>query len=109
MQQKDEARGRRGECNILSESEDGLDGDVHDHHTLGTEVEGEHLEGVGDQEAGVADIVEDTEDPDEDELGVAGAGVGLTRVLVDGTGDGPADEGSNHTEGGGQEQGRRPK
>lgn len=97
--------------NLLSESQDGLDGDVHDHHTLGTEMEGENLQGVADEKSRETNAVEDTEDPDEGKLGVSSTGVGVLNtvciligdgdldlgVLVDGGGDCPADEGRNHT------------
>lgn len=90
---------------LVAQGEDGLDGDVHDHHALGTEVEGQDLEGVGDEQTGEANIVEATEEPDEDELGIAGADVGAARVLVHGTADGPAHEGEAHATGRDQEQG----
>jgi hypothetical protein len=32
------------------EGKDGLHGDVHDHDTLGTEVEGQDFEGIGDEQ-----------------------------------------------------------
>jgi hypothetical protein len=89
---------------VLSNGQDGLDGDVHDHHTLGAKMEGENFESVGDEETRETNVVEDAEDPDEDELGVSGPGVGLVRVLVDGTGDGPAHESEDHAEDGGQEE-----
>ncbi len=42
--------------------------------------------------------------PDEDELGVAGASVGVARVVVDGAGDGPQDETDDHAADAGEEQ-----
>lgn len=85
---------------LITEGQNRLDGDVHDHHTLGAEMEGEDLEGVGDEQTGEADVVEDTEEPDEDKLRVARPSVGRVGVLVDGTGDGPAHEGADHSCGG---------
>ena len=49
--------------------EDGLDGDVHDHDALGTEVERQDFEGIGDKQTRETNGVEDTEDPDKDDLG----------------------------------------
>lgn len=73
-----------------------MHGDVHDHHALGAEVEGQDLEGVGDQEARPANVVEAAKEPDEDELGVAGVRVLLVGVIVYGAGDSPADEADHH-------------
>jgi hypothetical protein len=50
------------------EGEDSLDGDVHDHDTLGTEMERQDLQSIGDKETRETDGVEDTEDPDKDNL-----------------------------------------
>ncbi|KAI6757422.1 hypothetical protein HG531_003247 [Fusarium graminearum] len=58
---------------LVSNGEDGLDGDVHDHHTLGTEMEGKDLKGVGDEETRETNVVEDTEDPDSGDLSIASA------------------------------------
>lgn len=74
-----------------------MHGDVHDHHALGAEMEGQDLEGVGDQEAGPANVVEAAKEPDEDELSIAGVRVLLVGVIVYGAGDGPADEADHHT------------
>jgi hypothetical protein len=82
--------------NELGEREDGLHSDVHDHHALSAEMEGQDLEGVGNQETGPANVVEAAKEPDEDELRVAGAGVQQVGVLVHGAGDGPADEADDH-------------
>jgi hypothetical protein len=97
---------------LVTDSKDGLNGNVHDHHTLGTEMEGKNLEGVGDEKAGETNVVEDTEDPNSGDLSIAGACVGVRdttvrvifsggssvfRVLVDTTSDGPEEETENHT------------
>lgn len=106
------------EGNILANGEDGLDGDVHDHHTLSTKVEGQNLKSVGDKETRETDGVEDTEEPNEGQLGVSGTLVGdldtvgelvgdgnlNLGVLVDSTSDGPESERGDHTAGGGQEE-----
>jgi len=68
-------------------------------------MEGQDLESVGDEKTRETDIVEDTEDPNPDDLCVAGALVGLARVLIDSSDDGPADERANHAEDGNQEKG----
>lgn len=90
---------------VLANGENSLDGNVHNHHALSTEMEGQDLESVGNEETRETNVVEDTEDPDEDKLGISRAGVGSVGVLVDGTSDGPADESTDHTEDGGQEEG----
>lgn len=89
---------------LVAESQHGLDGDVHEHHALGAHLEGQDLEGVGDEHAGEADVVEDAEEPDEDELGPAGRGVVHARVLVEGAADGPAREGDDHARDGDEEE-----
>lgn len=90
---------------LVTESQDGLDGDVHNHHTLGAEAKGQNLEGVGNEKTREAHVVKGGEEPDEDELGVAGARVGAVRVLVDGAADGPAHKGEAHAAGRDEEQG----
>jgi hypothetical protein len=50
------------------EGEDGLNGDVHDHHTLGAKMERQDFEGIGDEQTRETDGIEDTENPDEDDL-----------------------------------------
>ena len=88
--------GFRPGINELGEGEDGLHSDVHDHHTLSTEMERQDLESIGDQETGKANVVEDSKEPDEDELGVTGTRVQQIGVLVHGAGDGPEDEAYDH-------------
>lgn len=87
----------RQDVGLVADGEDGLDRDVHDHHALGAELERQDFERVGDQEPGEADVVEDAEQPDEDQLRVPGTRVAAVRVLVHGPRDGPADKGGNHT------------
>lgn len=67
-------------------------------------MEGQDLKGIGDKKTRETDVVEDTEDPDEDQLSVAGALVCLVRVSIDGAGDGPAHKGADHAEDGGEEE-----
>ena len=63
----------------------------------------ENLEGVGDEETGETDGVEDTEDPDEDDLGDT-EGLGLALVLKLGGHDGPEGEGDDHAGDGDEEE-----
>lgn len=46
---------------LLSNGKDSLDGNVHNSHSLGTEMKGEDLEGVGNEQTGETNIVENTE------------------------------------------------
>jgi hypothetical protein len=97
---------------LVSNGEDGLNGDVHDHHALGTEVERKNLKGISDEETRETNVVEDTEDPNSGDLSITGTCVGVRdttirlffcgrssvfRVLVDTTSDGPEEETENHT------------
>ena len=86
-----------------AEGEGGLDGDVHDHHALGAEVEGQDLEGVGDEQTGEANVVEDAKDPDENDLRNAEAALAAGLVVLGGH-DGPDGEGGNHARDGRQEE-----
>lgn len=85
-----------GVC-LTADGENGLNGDVHDHEALGTEAVGQNLKSVCNEQTRPGERVEDTEDPNEGNLGVAGAGVCLVRVLVDGASNGPANEVDGHT------------
>ena len=88
---------------LVTKSKDSLNSDIQNHHALSTETEGKNLQSVSDQEARKADIIEDTEEPDEDDLGIAGASVGFARVLVDSTSNCPAYKRNYHTGDGRQE------
>ena len=77
---------------LTTNGEDSLHSDVHDHETLSTESVRQNLESVGNEQTRPGESVEDTEDPDEWNLSVTGCGVGVAGVLIDGAGDGPADE-----------------
>jgi hypothetical protein len=85
------------------EGEDGLDGDVHDHDTLGTELEGQDFERIGDEQTRETDRVEDTEDPDEDDLANAVALRTAVRFVLAGQGS-PNGEGNDHARDGEQEE-----
>lgn len=85
------------------EGESALDGQVHDHETLGAELVGEDLDGVADEETGPGERVHDAEDPDEEDHGLVGTG-GLLGV-PESRADGPEDKGAEHATGGGQEHG----
>lgn len=88
---------------LTTDSEYSLDGDVHDHETLGSKSVWENLESIGDKKARPGEGVEDTEDPDEGNLSVASRLVSPVGILVDGASDGPGDEGADHADGRGQE------
>jgi hypothetical protein len=60
---------------LVTQGKNGLDGDVHNHHSLGAELEWQDLQGVGNEQAGETNVIEGTEEPDEDELSVAGADI----------------------------------
>lgn len=90
---------------LVADGEDGLNDNVHDHHALGTQLEWENLESVGDKQTGEANIVKDSKEPDEGQLGNTGSVVGAVRVLVDGADDGPDHKGHAHATGRDEEQG----
>jgi hypothetical protein len=77
------------------EGEDGLNGDVHNHNTLGAEVEGQDLEGIGNEETRETNGVEDAEDPDEDNLTDTKTFGAVVRFVLAGQGS-PNGEGDNH-------------
>lgn len=96
---------------LTANSEDGLDGDVHDHEALATEAVRQDLEGVCDEQARPGKTVEDAKHPDERDLSVTGACIVvadarslLSAVLVHGACHGPADEVDDHAAGGNQEE-----
>lgn len=108
-----------GSSNLLSNGENGLHNNVHNHHSLGAEVEWENLKGVCNQKTGEANVVKDTEDPHKGNLSIARAPVGVDhaalglslswrsrnpRVLINGTDDCPKDEGADHARDGSQEE-----
>jgi hypothetical protein len=81
---------------LVAKGENGLYGDVHDHHSLGTKLEGQNLQGVSNEQTRETHVIEGAEKPDEDKLCVARARVGAARVLIYGTTDGPEHEGGTH-------------
>jgi hypothetical protein len=85
------------------ESENGLHGDIHDHHTLGAEVERQNLESVGDEKTRETDGVEDTENPDKDNLADTIAFRAIMSLIFAGQGS-PDGEGNNHANDSGQEE-----
>jgi len=90
---------------VVTEHQGGLDGQVHDHDSLGSELVWENLESVGDEETGPGERVENTEEPDEDNLRVSGGlGVGAVGLLILRCDDGPGHEHGNHTSSRGQEE-----
>lgn len=87
---------------VVVDDERDVDGDVHDHHALGAELEGQDLDGVGDEETGPRKGVAHTVEPEEDDNGDAGAGVFGLAVLR--AGDGCGHETQKHTAGGCEEE-----
>ena len=82
------------------EGEDGLDSDIHDHDTLGAQVERQDFQCVGDEQTRETNGVEDTEDPDEGDLSdtVGGRTALNTARVFELAGKGsPDSEGENHT------------
>jgi hypothetical protein len=77
------------------EGENGLNGDIHDHHTLGAEVERQDFEGIGDKETRETNRVEDTKDPDKDNLPDTIAFRRIVRFVFAGQGS-PNGEGNDH-------------
>jgi len=90
--------GQLGNGNVVGlswKSEDGLHSHVHDQDTLGTEMVRKDFQGVGDEKTRKSNRIEDTEDPDEDNLGDT-KGFRLALILVLGSHDGPEHEGQGH-------------
>lgn len=85
------------------ESEGGLDGQVHDHETLGTQLVRQNFDGIADEQTGPGHGVEDTVNPDEDDHGIAGALLAV--LIVEARRESPEDESDEHAGGGGQEHG----
>jgi hypothetical protein len=78
-----------------TEGQGGLHGDVHDHDALGTQVERQDLERVGDEQAREANVVEDAKHPDEEDLRDAKP-ARAAGAVVHGRHDGPDGEGDDH-------------
>jgi hypothetical protein len=73
---------------LVVDDERDVDGDVHDHHALGAELERQNLDGVCDEETRPGESVADSVEPEEDDDGDAGAGVAGLAVLRAGDGGG---------------------
>lgn len=69
---------------LLTHSQRGLHGDIHDHQSFSAKAEGQDLESIGDEEPGPGEGVEEVEEPDKRDLGIAGAGVDLVGVFING-------------------------
>ena len=89
---------------ILAKSQDGLDGNVHNHHPLGTEMERKNLEGIGNQQPRKANVIKDSKQPDETKLGVTPQHAGLIAAFVKRPRDSPACHRHDHPAGRDQEQ-----
>ena len=88
---------RNGErVGLGRQGQDGLDCDVHDHDTLGTEMERQDFQGIGDKETRETNGVEDTKDPDKDNLADTIAFRRIVRFVFAGQGS-PNGEGNNHS------------
>lgn len=88
---------------VVVEREGGLDGQVDNHETLGTQLVRQDLDGVADEETGPREGVEEAKQPDEEDHGVVGAGRAV--LLVQAGRQGPEDEGHEHAARGGEEDG----
>lgn len=95
------ALGNGDGVDVVVDGQGDLDGQVHDEDTLGAELVGEDLDGVGDEEARPGEGVGDAVQPDEDDVGVADADDVLGGVLL--AGDGGADEEEQHAGGAGMD------
>lgn len=85
------------ECNRVGvgvESESALNGNVHDHQTLGTQFVRQDLNRVGDQKTRPGQRVENTKEPNEEDHSVASAR--RIVLLVETAGQSPEDERSKH-------------
>ena len=81
---------------LSREGENGLNRNVHDHHTLGTQLERQDFEGIGDKKTRETNGVEDAKDPDKDNLADTEALLPTGRFISAGQGS-PNGEGNNHT------------
>lgn len=88
---------------VVVEGEGSLDDEVDEHETLGTQLVGQDLDGVADEETGPGEGVEEAEEPDEEDHGVVGAWGAV--LLVQTGAESPEDEGHEHAAGRGEEDG----
>ena len=99
---------------VLVEDQRSGDTVLHDHETLGPDVERKDLDGVRDNVGSESDVVESVVEEDEGDDGVSGRAVGPDRDAigieggvgpgVDGRADGPEDKHDTHAGGRGEEE-----
>jgi hypothetical protein len=87
---------------VLVDGKRNLDEEVHDHETLGTDLEGQDLDGVGNEESRPGKSVSDRKDPDHGNDTPTGGHT--TMLLLLGRADSPDDEAHTHGGGGGDEK-----
>jgi hypothetical protein len=80
-----------------------LNPEVHDHESLGTDLEGQDFDRVGDKQTRPSQRIRDVENPDEGDDGASSGCAAFTLLLR--RGDGPEDEAHAHGGCGGDEQG----
>lgn len=88
---------------LLSKDQGGLDSQVHNHDTLGTESVGQNLERISDQQSRPGDGVEDREQPHEDNLGIT-RGLDILSLFINRGSYSPCKEHENHARGGNKEE-----
>ena len=88
---------------VVSKHERRLNRQVHDHESLGTQLVGQNLESVCDEQARPGEGVEDSEEPHPDDLWVS-RGLDILCLFELRGGDGPGEEHGYHTGGGNQEK-----
>ena len=81
--------------NLLSENQWCLYRQVHNHDTLGAQAVGQNLDRVGDEKTRPGNGVEYREEPDKDDLWVAGS-LDILGSFVNGGNDSPGEEHENH-------------
>lgn len=103
----------RADMNLLSDCENGLNRNIHNCHTLGTEVKWQHLKSIGDEETRETNVVKDAKEPNKSDLGISRRRVGeynlsircySFRRFVDGTNNSPHGKRTNHTCNGSQKE-----
>jgi len=87
---------------VVGDGERDLDPKVHDKDTLGAELVGQNLDGVGDQETRPGERVSYTVKPDEKDVDVSNGDLVRLRELL--SSDGGADQEDKHTTSGGEEE-----
>lgn len=88
---------------LLSKDQGGLDSQVHNHDTLGTQSVGQNLERIGNQESRPRNSVEDREQPNEDDLGIT-RGLDILSLFIHRGSDCPRKEHEDHARGGNKEE-----